>query len=499
MADTILLDWCHSPLDTLGSQTFRVLAGESVPFVFRPKFSAAAITAGHLVQLVISATPTSPASLVVNCTLNLDGTISGTIPGASTQQWNGAPSWQLWDTDGLEVLAVGDAQVDPSSIWISGSIPAGWGTVATIDTDPTFAANSDSRVPSQKAVKTALALKATLGADVTFGGLVAGMGGLSVSADGSDVRLGLARLTGSTLEFGEAGTDVMLDAADGSGTFAGGIRSGIGGATSGSVAVMTDSGTAPAIILDGDSATVQIGILGACTVIATAATQSRTMTLPDETGVFATRTYVGTQIAALVNSSPAALDTLKELADALGDDPAFSATVATSLGNRLRVDTAAQGLSGTQKTNAKTNLDLNNVENTALSTWAGGSSIVTVGIVGSGTWSSVLKGASETAVNLGATMSGTITANFASGNVQYGTLTGNVTLVFSNPPTTGTSGTLTLILTGDGTHTITWPGSVDWGTAGAPATLGSAVVTIFSFLTINGGTKWRAAYVGGFG
>lgn len=68
--------------------------------------------------------------------------------------------------------------------------------------------------------------------------------------------------------------------------------------------------------------------------------------------------------ADLVNSSIAALDTLSELASALGNDASFSTTMSTSLGNRLRHDTASQGLSVGQKTNAKTNIDLQNVDNT---------------------------------------------------------------------------------------------------------------------------------------
>ncbi|HWT62355.1 MAG TPA: hypothetical protein VN150_07185, partial [Ochrobactrum sp.] len=42
----------------------------------------------------------------------------------------------------------------------------------------------------------------------------------------------------------------------------------------------------------------------------------------------------------LVNGSGAALDTLKELADALGNDPDFAANVSKALGVRVRVDTA---------------------------------------------------------------------------------------------------------------------------------------------------------------
>jgi hypothetical protein len=77
------------------------------------------------------------------------------------------------------------------------------------------------------------------------------------------------------------------------------------------------------------------------------------------------QSYANAAVASLVDSSPTTLDTLNELAAALGDDPNFATTTATALGNRLRVDTAAQGLTGTEKTNAKTNVDLQNVDNTS--------------------------------------------------------------------------------------------------------------------------------------
>ena len=53
---------------------------------------------------------------------------------------------------------------------------------------------------------------------------------------------------------------------------------------------------------------------------------------------------------------PAALNTLDELAAALGDDANFASTVTTALAARVRVDTAAQGLTGTQQGNARTNI-----------------------------------------------------------------------------------------------------------------------------------------------
>lgn len=60
---------------------------------------------------------------------------------------------------------------------------------------------------------------------------------------------------------------------------------------------------------------------------------------------------------AILNGAPAALDTLKELADAIGDDASYAASVTTALGNRLQFD-AAQTLTSGQKTQGQTNLDV---------------------------------------------------------------------------------------------------------------------------------------------
>ena len=57
----------------------------------------------------------------------------------------------------------------------------------------------------------------------------------------------------------------------------------------------------------------------------------------------------------LTNGAGAALDTLKELADALGNDPSFAATIASEVANRVRYD-AAQALSAPQQAQARTNI-----------------------------------------------------------------------------------------------------------------------------------------------
>lgn len=49
---------------------------------------------------------------------------------------------------------------------------------------------------------------------------------------------------------------------------------------------------------------------------------------------YTTTSYVDTKVANLVSSAPETLDTLNELANALGNDPNFATTVATQIGNK---------------------------------------------------------------------------------------------------------------------------------------------------------------------
>ena len=55
---------------------------------------------------------------------------------------------------------------------------------------------------------------------------------------------------------------------------------------------------------------------------------------------YATLTNLSTAVANLVGSAPATLDTLKELAPALNNDPAFATTIATLIGSKQAQITA---------------------------------------------------------------------------------------------------------------------------------------------------------------
>jgi hypothetical protein len=59
-------------------------------------------------------------------------------------------------------------------------------------------------------------------------------------------------------------------------------------------------------------------------------------TIPNLTG-YATESFVSSAISNLVDTSPSTLDTLNELAAALGDDPNFATTITTALGNKADI------------------------------------------------------------------------------------------------------------------------------------------------------------------
>lgn len=105
-------------------------------------------------------------------------------------------------------------------------------------------------------------------------------------------------------------------------------RAAIGAGTS-SVAIGTGSGKAP-----DDTAVAHL--TGAETVAGVKTFSSSpvipTPTAGDNTTKAASTAYVVAAITALIGGAPGALDTLKELADAIGDDASYAASIATALG-----------------------------------------------------------------------------------------------------------------------------------------------------------------------
>lgn len=110
------------------------------------------------------------------------------------------------------------------------------------------------------------------------------------------------------------------------------------------------------------------------------------------------------------------------------------------------------------------------------------------------TKASVSNGGGETYFDAGSS-STAITLDLANGNVQKLTLTANCTITLTSPGS-NVMRSLTLLIFQDGTgsRTITWPGSVKWGNAGAPVlTTTASKMDIVSLFTVDGGANWYGA------
>ena len=138
---------------------------------------------------------------------------------------------------------------------------------------------------------------------------------------------------------------------------------------------------------------------------------------------YATKSYVDTSVANLVNSAPTTLDTLNELATALGNDPNFATTVATSIGTKAN-DSDVVHLAGTETvTGSKTfSNPINSSYNS--STWlnANNGGAIINSTATAGTWTCIAKTNSTN----GHFTLGSHQANFYL-NYTVGTETGNRT------------------------------------------------------------------------
>jgi hypothetical protein len=115
-------------------------------------------------------------------------------------------------------------------------------------------------------------------------------------------------------------------------------------------------------------------------------------------------------------------------------------------------------------------------------------------LVGQGAHSEVTeaKRGGQEFVETNATATGAVTLALANANVFILTLTGAVVFTFTGA-TNGRACSFTVVLIqgSGGSKTVTWPGSVVWPSAVAPTlTTTAAQADVFSFMSVDGGTKW---------
>jgi hypothetical protein len=101
----------------------------------------------------------------------------------------------------------------------------------------------------------------------------------------------------------------------------------------------------------------------------------------------------------------------------------------------------------------------------------------------------IIKNVNEAVNTIGNTGAGTITVNCLTANRVTMTVTGNVTLAFTNVPSAGTAKTMVLHITNGAAFTFAFPANTRWSGGIAPV-LRSSGLDIIGLTTIDGGNTW---------
>ena len=124
--------------------------------------------------------------------------------------------------------------------------------------------------------------------------------------------------------------------------------------------------------LNGLSTTNKTSVVAAINELKTTITALQDLTggfIDDNATASTSKTWSMNKIAIMISAgitdalddfasgAPALLNTINEIAAALGDDANFAVNMTTALTNRVRTDVNTQGLTTQQKANARTNID----------------------------------------------------------------------------------------------------------------------------------------------
>ncbi len=229
----------------------------------------------------------------------------------------------------------------------------------------------------------------------------------------------------------------------------------------------------------------------------------------------ATTAFVRTEVTNLIASAPGALDTLDELAAALGDDPNFATTVTNSIATKAPLaspaltgtptaPTAAGGTNTTQiattqfVTSALSGFDLTPYATKASPTFTGTAAFDGITVTGTARFQEVVEDVVDVAHS-----SNTLTLDYTTGNVFYmaTAFSASATVNITNAPTTdGRIFTVTLFVvqgaTGYNPTTLNINGtgaSIRWVGGITPTPTSSAgKIDIYNYTLIRRASTWTA-------
>lgn len=166
------------------------------------------------------------------------------------------------------------------------------------------------------------------------------------------------------------------------------------------------------------------------------------------------------------------------------DDNGISLSKLPQLTDQTILGNTSGGAANVSLLNAidvRTMLSINNVENTALTTWVGSTSIITIGTIGTGTWN---------ATAIGATKGGTGLTSYTTGDIIYASATNTLNKLAGNTSVTQKF----LAQTGDGVNSSA-PAWVTLSASDIPS-LAASKITSGTLAVAQGGTN-TASYTKG--
>ena len=316
---------------------------------------------------------TAPAGVVANLTGNVTGNLTGNVTGALTGDVTSTGTSTFADLDAVDLSATGTTVItsgDINSGTIDNSVignatpAAGTFTTLTANTSLTAATadinggtldgvviGSGTSAAATVTDLTATGTSTLSTVDINAGAIDGTAIGASVPSTGAFTTVsttGQATLASADINGGAIDDTTIGASVPATGTFttvsaSGGVTANVTGNLTGNVTGNVTGAITGNVTGDltgnvtsaGSSSFNNVTIDGTLNMNAGTTSTITNLTSPTNANDAATKGYVDQEVSALVDSAPGTLDTLNELAAALGDDADFSTTITNSIATKL--------------------------------------------------------------------------------------------------------------------------------------------------------------------
>ena len=317
---------------------------------------------------------TAPAGLVADIIGNITGDVTGNVTGDLTGDVTSTGTSTFADIDTVDLAATGTTVITSGDInsgtidnSVIGSATPAAGTFTTLNANTSLtAATADinggtidgatigaTSHTTGKFTTLQSTGQATLNTVDINGGNIDGTvigavgtaaGSFTTLSTSGQATLATADINGGTIDGATIGASSASTGAFTTVTASGGVTANLTGNVTGNVTGSLSGGTVTGNVTGdltgnvtsaGTSTFNNVTIDGTLNMNAGTTATITNLTSPTNTNDAATKGYVDTQVSNLVDSAPGTLDTLNELAAALGDDPDFATTVTNSIATKL--------------------------------------------------------------------------------------------------------------------------------------------------------------------